>query len=132
MEFFKGNLLFSFSLKSLNFKEMIKYSSYVFVGGASVMLVTRLDMLMIGAMLDLEQLAYYTLAFYIGSAIKVPGKAIVSISMPLLSKAWENKDFKQINDIYKKSSINQFIIGGIIFLCVWVNIDIIFINKIPK
>ena len=41
---------------------MIKYSSYVFVGGASVMLVTRLDMLMIGAMLDLEHLLYYTLA----------------------------------------------------------------------
>jgi len=131
IQFFKGNLLFSFSLKSLNFKEMIKYSSYVFVGGASVMLVTRLDMLMIGAMLDLKQLAYYTLAFYIGSAIKVPGKAIVSISMPLLSKAWENQDFKQINEIYKKSSINQFIIGGIIFLCIWINIDIIF-NIIPE
>nr|MBC8266555.1 polysaccharide biosynthesis C-terminal domain-containing protein [Flavobacteriales bacterium] len=95
-------------------------------GGASVMFVSRLDMLMIGVLLDLEQVAFYTLAFYIGSVIKVPGKSIVSISVPLLSKAWEEQDFKQIQTIYSKSSINQLIVGGIFFLCVWINIDAIF------
>ena len=90
------------------------------------MLVTRLDMLMIGSMLNLKEVAYYTLAFYIGSAIKVPGRSIVSISMPFLAKAWENQDFKQIQMIYEKSSINQFIVGGLFFLCIWINIDVIF------
>jgi len=126
IQFYKGNLFFNLSLGALKIKEMVVYGSYVLIGGASVMLVSRLDMLMIGALLDLEQVAFYTLAYYIGSVIKVPGKSIISISMPLLAKAWEEQDFKLIQIIYYKSSINQLIIGGLFFLCVWINIDAIF------
>ena len=59
------------------------------------MIVTRVDMLMIGSILDLEQVAFYTVAFFIGNAIKVPGKSIVAISIPLVAKSWEKKDYKQ-------------------------------------
>lgn len=131
IQLFKGNLFMKLSLSALKIKEIVVYGFYVLIGGASVMLVSRLDMLMIGALLDLEQVAFYTLAFYIGSAIKVPGKSIFSISVPLLSKAWEEQDFKQIQTIYSKSSINQLIVGGLFFLCVWVNIDAIF-SMLPE
>ena len=110
-----NNLYINLSLNILKIREIIVYGLYVLIGGASIMLVTRLDMLMIGSMLNLKEVAYYTLAFYIGSAIKVPGRSIVSISMPFLAKAWENQDFKQIQMIYEKSSINQFIVGGLFF-----------------
>ena len=122
----KGNLSLNLTVGALKIKEIVVYGFYVLIGGASVMFVSRLDMLMIGALLDLEQVAFYTLAFYIGSVIKVPGKSIVSISVPLLAKAWEEQDFKQIQTIYSKSSINQLIVGGLLFLCVWINIDAIF------
>jgi O-antigen/teichoic acid export membrane protein len=126
LQFFKGNLYLKLSLGALKIKEIIVYGFYVLIGGASVMFVSRLDMIMIGALLGLEHVAFYTLAFYIGSVIKVPGKSIFSISVPLLAKAWEEQDFIQIQTIYSKSSINQLIIGGLFFLCVWINIDAIF------
>lgn len=126
LQLYKGNLYFKLSLGALKIKEIIVYGFYVLIGGASVMFVSRLDMLMIGALLGLEQVAFYTLAFYIGSVIKVPGKSIVSISVPLLAKAWEEQNFKQIQTIYSKSSINQLIVGGLFFLCVWINIDAVF------
>jgi len=83
-------------------------------------------MMMIASLLDLEQVAFYTVAFFIGNAIKVPGKSIVSTAIPLISKAWEEKDLKTIQSLYSKSSINQLIIGGVFFLRVWLNIDEIF------
>ncbi|MDB4126673.1 oligosaccharide flippase family protein, partial [Flavobacteriales bacterium] len=126
LQFIKGNLYLKLSLGALKIKEIIGYGFYVLIGGASVMFVSRLDMIMIGALLGLEHVAFYTLAFYIGSVIKVPGKSIFSISVPLLAKAWEEQDFMQIQTIYSKSSINQLIIGGLFFLCVWINIDAIF------
>ena len=131
LQLYKGNLYFKLSLGALKIKEIIVYGFYVLIGGASVMFVSRLDMLMIGALLGLEQVAFYTLAFYIGSVIKVPGKSIVSISVPLLAKAWEEQDFKQIQTIYSKSSINQLIVGGLFFLCIWINIDAVF-NILPE
>ncbi len=123
---YKGNLVLVIGLKKLKLKELLTYGVYVLLGGGSVMLVSRLDMIMIGALLDLENVAFYTLAFYIGNVIKVPGKSIISISVPLLAKAWEEQNFKQIQTIYYKSAINQLIIGGLFFLCVWINIDDIF------
>jgi len=115
-----------FSLNDLKLKEISSFGLFVFVGGASVMLVTRLDMMMIGSMLDLEQVAFYTVAFFIGNAIKVPGKSIAAISSPLVAKALEKQDYKETQTLYTKSSINQLIIAGVLFLCIWLNIDNIF------
>jgi O-antigen/teichoic acid export membrane protein len=116
----------AFSVNDLKLKEILSFGLFVFVGGASVMIVTRVDMMMIGSMLDLEQVAFYTVAFFIGNAIKVPGKSIGAISIPLVAKAWEKQDYKEIQTLYTKSSINQLIIGGVLFLCIWLNIDEIF------
>lgn len=121
-----NHLDFEYSVQKLNLKEIISFGLFVLVGGASIMIVTRLDMMMIGSLLDLEQVAFYTVAFFIGNAIKVPGKSIATISTPLLAKAWENQNMKEIQILYAKSSINQLIIGGFFFLCVWINIDEIF------
>ena len=121
-----NHLDFEYSVQKLNLKEIISFGLFVLVGGASIMIVTRLDMMMIGSLLDLEQVAFYTVAFFIGNAIKVPGKSIATISTPLLAKAWENQNMKEIQILYAKSSINQLIIGGVFFLCVWINIDEIF------
>ena len=116
----------AFSVNDLKLKEILSFGLFVFVGGASVMLVTRVDMMMIGSMLDLEQVAFYTVAFFIGNAIKVPGKSIAAISSPLVAKALEKQDYKETQTLYTKSSINQLIIGGVLFLCIWLNIDEIF------
>ena len=113
----------SLKLSELDYKELFRFGLYVFAGGLSIMIVTRLDMLMIGYLLDLEQVAFYTLAFYIGNAIAIPGRSVISISVPLISKAWENQDIKEIEMIYSKSAINQLIVSGLLFLVVWLNID---------
>ncbi|MEE2699806.1 MAG: polysaccharide biosynthesis C-terminal domain-containing protein [Bacteroidota bacterium] len=117
----------SFSVKHLNLNELLRFGLYVMVGGTSLMIVTRVDMMMIGSLLDLQQVAFYTVAFFIGNAIQVPGRSVVSISAPLLAKAWENQNFNEIQLLYSKSSINQLIIGGVFFLCVWLNVDQIFL-----
>jgi len=122
----------SFSVNDLKLKEILSFGLFVFVGGTSVMLVTRVDMFMIGSMLEdgtgegLKQVAFYTVAFFIGNAIKVPGKSIGAISSPLVAKALGKQDYKEIQTLYTKSSINQLIIGGLLFLCIWLNIDDIF------
>ena len=87
------------------------------------MLVSKVDMMMIGKLMDLKYVAFYTVAFFIGNVIRVPGRAIGSIATPLLAKAWERNDINEIKDIYVKSSINQFLVGGLLFLGVWLNID---------
>ena len=127
IQFFNNRFVFSFSVKDLHLKEMLSYGLYVLVGGTSMIIVSRLDMIMLGSLLNLQEVAYYTVAFFIGNAIMVPAKSITAISVPLIAKAWENQDLDEIHILYRKSSINQLIIGGVFFLCIWLNIDQVFL-----
>ena len=104
-------------------KKLFLFGLYVLVGGASAMLVSKVDMMMIGKFIGYQEVAFYTVAFFIGNVIRVPARAIGSIATPLLAKAWERNDINEISRIYSKSSINQLIIGGLIFLGLWLNID---------
>ena len=131
IQFFTKRLQFEFSFNNLKLKELINFGIYVLVGSTAVVIVARVDMIMIENLLDLEQVAYYTVAFFIGNAIMVPAKSINAISIPLIAKAWAHQDIKKIHLIYSKSSINQLLIGGVFFLCIWVNIDHVF-DLLPK
>ena len=116
-----------FNFKDLQLKELFDFGLYVIVGGASAMLISKVDMIMINKYLDLEHVAYYTIAFYIGNAIKIPARSLISISVPLLAESWEKKDMQKLQILYTKSAINLFIVGGCFFLLVWLNIDDIFL-----
>ena len=119
------------SLRGINVRELIQFGLFVIAGGASAMLVSRLDMVMIGKFMSLKHVAFYSVAFYVGNAIRVPARAVVAISDPIVSKAWKNNNLKIIKQIYYKSSINQLIIGGIFFVCIWLSVDDIF-SLLPK
>lgn len=125
-QFTRGRMSFSLDFRNLELKKILTFGFFVFAGGLSIILVTRLDMLMIGYLMNLEHVAFYTLAFFIGNAIAVPGRSVITISVPLLSKAWEEKNLKEIATIYSKSAINQLIVSGFFFILIWLNIDDIF------
>ena len=126
IQFFNNRLEISLGFNNLNLQKLFSYGLFVLVSGASMIIITRLDIIMIGSLLDLEQVAFYTIAFFIGNAIKVPARSVIAISSPLVASAWENKNISEIKTLYIKSSINQIIVGGIFFLCIWLNIDDIF------
>ena len=98
----------------LDFKEQLKYGLYVITGGGAAILVSRFDMLMIEHYLDLKQVAYYGLAFFIGSVIRVPSRSISSISSPLIAKSFEENNLSNIQSIYSKSSIKALSIGAVL------------------
>lgn len=123
LQLYQKRLYFEFDISELPIKKMLGFGFFVILGSTSALLISKVDILMIGSYIDLEHVAYYTIAFYIGNAILIPARSINSISTPLIADAWKHNNIKLIGDIYYKSSINQLILGGFLFLCIWVNID---------
>ena len=115
--------LVKLSLRSLDFRKIFDYSVFGFFGGIAYLLIMRMDSLMIANMLGLDQLAYYSIPVFLVTAMSIPEKSIAQISLPVISSLHANSDFMGIETMYKKVSINQFLIGGIIFLVIWINID---------
>lgn len=122
---FDWKIDFNFLTKDLK-NELFKYSSFTLLSAASAMLVVRLDLIMIGAMIGLEQTAFYAVAFYIMSVINIPKGALANISVPVVSEAWKNNDLKQIQTIYSKTSDNLLLLGILLFFGIWANADNIF------
>mgnify|MGYP006162374301 CR=1 FL=1 len=123
IQIYNKHLIFEFSMSELRIGKIINFGSFVILGSASALLISKIDMLMVASYIDLENVAYYTIAFYIGNAIMIPFRSINSISTPLLAEAFNNNNLDFIKNLYVKSSLNQLILGGVFFLCIWVNID---------
>ncbi len=121
--FRKFNYKIDFKFDEIESKKLLLFGLYVLAGGASAILVSKVDIMMIGKLIGYKEVAFYTVAFFIGNVIRVPARAIGSIATPLIAKAWEKNNIKEIKEIYIKSSINQLLFGGLIFLGVWLNID---------
>ena len=126
----KLGLEFSVTHK-LKLPELLKYSLLSFAGTAGLVIIGKVDSIMVSGLLGLAANAVYTTAFYMATVIEIPKRALSQVAMPLIARAFEKKDMRDIQIIYQKTSINQFIIGALMLIGVWANLDNIF-QLIPK
>lgn len=109
-------------------RSMITYSGFTFSASLAGIVLGNMDQLMIGALLGdgLRNVAYYAVAFYFGSVIAAPGRAINQAAMPLLADAWKRRDVPMLQDLYRRSSLVQTVISGFLFLLMWMSMDDLF------
>jgi O-antigen/teichoic acid export membrane protein len=119
---FSLNMNFSFIPREKK-KELVLYSFLSFTGSASLMIIGKIDSIMIAALMGFRYVAVYTTAFYMASVIEIPKKALTSVAMPLIAQAFEKNDIKHIATIYRKTSLNQFIVGALLLIGVVINLD---------
>jgi O-antigen/teichoic acid export membrane protein len=101
-----------------NFYEIIKYSGYIILAGSAGAILLDIDKNMIPGKDTIEQVAFYTVAVFMGSFIEAPSRAMTQILQPLTSKSLNDANMVEVESLYKKSSINLFLVGGLFFLLV--------------
>lgn len=121
-----------------NSKEMINYGGANFLSGIAGNLTYRIDSLMIAGMVGcamcgenkgLESIAIYSWGLYVASLVEMPSRAVTSIALPYISQFWKDNNLNKISELYKSSAMSQLIIGTILFLGIWINLDILFLIK---
>ena len=121
----KVSFQFSFLTKS-RMKQILIYAGFGILGTIGSSLATRLDIFMVTDILDYAKTGVYSIAFNIANLLMVPTSAIFAISAPIIAGALKKNDMDHVEEIYKKSGLNLFIIGCFLLLLVWCNIDAIF------
>ena len=104
-------------------KSMVYTGVVSMVVGLSATGYTYIDKYMINAMLDLSSTGVYTIAFFFGSIIALPSRALAKIASIIIAKAWKENRISEISVIYSKSSVTQIIIGMFVFIGIMLNID---------
>ena len=104
-------------------KDIRSYLSFSFFNVIGHTLAFRIDLVMVAMMLGFSMNGTYGILFTLASTIDIPNRAILQIASPIISASWEKNDTKEIDEIYKKSSINLMTFGVFLFLGVWLCID---------
>jgi O-antigen/teichoic acid export membrane protein len=60
------------------------------------------------------------------TVIEIPKRAITTTASPLIARAFEKNDLLQVGSIYRKTSINQLIIGSLLLIGIWANLPNLF------
>lgn len=112
-------------------KEILAYSTLGLVTSGSMIIIGKLDSLMVSALAGLTANAIYTTAFYMATVIEIPKRAISQTSATLIARAFADQNMSEVKTIYQKSALNQFIIGALLLIGVWANLENIF-QIMPK
>lgn len=107
-------------------RSMTGYSIYTLFGGLTTLVVWNVDVIMLASMEGLAQTAVYSIAFYVGSVIAVPQRAIEKIASPLVSEFMSSGNLDDVANLYRKTSINQLIAGVLFFVLIVANLEILF------
>ncbi|WP_242499193.1 lipopolysaccharide biosynthesis protein [Flavobacterium sp. 140616W15] len=86
---------------------------------------------MLNQYLSIQNIAFYGVATYIALVISVPSRAMQQIIYPITAKLMINNEYEKLNLIYKKTSINLQVVGGLVMLCIFTNINELY-ALIPK
>lgn len=111
--------------------EMLVYTSWLLIGGAGSIISDKIDGIMLASLASLSAAGIYSIAFFIGTIIEMPRRSLSSIASPLVAKAWKENNLPKLEELYKKSALHQLLVGGWIFIAVWINIDLVF-GLMPK
>lgn len=125
-----GQLNLKLDLKFIDFKlrrQMISVALFGMVASFSGVLVMYVDVLIVNRALGLSAAGIFAITSFFGSLILVPLRTMGKVSSVIISEAWKNNDLEQINSIYHKSSLSLSVIGILLFIGIWGNIDNVFI-----
>lgn len=113
---------FQFSIPH-NVKAILEYTFYIILSGSVANLLLDGDKMILNQYMDIENIAFYSVATYIALVISVPSRAMHQIVYPITAKLMHENKHDELNDLYKKTSINLQLVGGFVMLCIFVNID---------
>ena len=104
--------------------KMINFGLFVFGAQFLNLLSRTVDTFILSAKSErgLSDAAVFTIATYVVTLMEIPQRSITSISIPVLSESWKNKNLTNISNIYKKSVSNLLIVGLIMFGLIFLNI----------
>ncbi|WP_394972188.1 lipopolysaccharide biosynthesis protein [uncultured Croceitalea sp.] len=123
--------LYAYSIRRprLNFnfpketKSILSYSLLIILGGSAALILLEIDKFMINQFVEIENVAYYSVAVFIATVIIVPSRAMHNITYPLTAELLNSNKLPELSKLYQKTSLTLFIASGILFLLIVLNLE---------
>ncbi|GGA86799.1 hypothetical protein GCM10008015_29340 [Flavobacterium palustre] len=116
---------FQFTIPA-NTKDILVYTFYIILSGSVANLLLDGDKMILNQYMNIENIAYYSVATYIALVISVPSRAMHQIVYPITARLMHENNHDEMDILYKKTSINLQVVGGFVMLGIFVNIKMLY------
>lgn len=86
-------------------------------------LTLRIDSFMVPLLFTVGMNGEYRIAAFMAGVLLVPFRSITTLMSPMIANAWKKEDLRDIEKMYHDSSIHSLLVGTLIFLLIYYNID---------
>ena len=120
-----GDWTFNFKISKVSRRFGRKMFTFgLFVFGATFLNVASktVDSFMIMGLRGLGDTAVFLLGSYLATLMDLPLRSINSIATPVIAESWRDKNYKNIETIYQKSTITLLVAAIFIFCLVMLNV----------
>ena len=117
---------FNFRFPS-NTRAILNYSALIILGGSAAIIILEIDKVMLNQFIKIENVAYYGVAIYIAATIIVPSRSMHQITYPMTAELLNKKDYPALKSLYQKTSLTLFIVSGLLFILIILNLNEIFL-----
>lgn len=105
------------------FKEIASYSFYSVFASLGSKITTKIDILMIPALLSYASAGVYTVYMFFAQVIIIPHQGLAKIASPLLADAWKREAFEEIQGLYNRLALSNLAVGVLIYVGILINLD---------
>ena len=102
------------------------YTLFLIISALTTTLVPTLSSFFVKAKMGLSHTGIFAIATYMAVLVSVPYRSVTAIASPQLSRAIKEQNSEACSHLLQQVSGNLLLIGGFIFLTIWLNIDLIF------
>lgn len=96
-------------------------------------ITTQIDRVLIPLLMTMSSNGIYSIFLFMSNTISIPVNSLFTITAPVIADSIKNNDFENVERIYKKTSLNSFLAGSLLFVVLWTNIyDIVKLMPNPK
>ncbi|MCQ2263038.1 MAG: polysaccharide biosynthesis C-terminal domain-containing protein [Bacteroidales bacterium] len=107
-------------------RNFLWYTLFMVISALVSSAMPTLSSFFISAQQGLAFAGIYAIANYISAVIEVPYRSLSAITQPHISLAVKENDIPKATRFCQKVALHQLLAGSMIFLIIWINIDLFF------
>ncbi|MGM9837703.1 MAG: lipopolysaccharide biosynthesis protein [Paludibacteraceae bacterium] len=107
-------------------QKYLLYTGFLIISAVTGVLAPVLSSFFISAKMGLNYTGIFAIATYIAVMVSIPYRSVTAIASPQLARAIKEQNREETSHLVQQICNNLLLIGGIIFLLIWLNIDLIF------
>lgn len=104
-------------------REMWQFAGFGTFIGLALLLASRVDVIMIGALSSLTAAGVYSIAVNLAAVIEIPTRSLYAASISSVARYVADDNRPALEDLYKRVSINLLVVGLLLFGALWISID---------